>query len=109
MWSIAGLRPAMLGHEPCLPRDKETKYAELVEGNVVASWLFQLRPANVEVTKLSGSSTLWLQLVLMMLLPGCSPHSWLGGGGGPAWPFLVPKTFAGLLISNIEAMEGVHS
>ena len=65
-------------------RDKETKYAELVEG--------RLRPADVGVTKPSGSSTLWLQLVLVRLLPGCSgPRSWLGGGGGPAcWPFLVP-------------------
>ena len=36
---------------------------------IVASWSFRLRPADVGVTKPSGSSTLWVQLVLVMPLP----------------------------------------
>ena len=75
---------------------------------IVASWSFRLRPADVGVTKPSGSSTLWVQFVLVMPLPGCSgPRSWLGGGGGPAcWPFLVPGHLP-VRSSNAEAMEGV--
>ena len=88
-------------------RDKETKYAELVEGDRC-----RLVVVPIGTGGRSGGKTIrsvWLQVVLVRLFPSCSgPRSWLGGGGGPAcWLHLCSRAFAGSFTSDAEAMEGV--